>query len=67
MRIKRVTVDDLKVEVTYDHSQADRGQDRRNRRTLGADCPSSLRRAFVHYEEECEIGNLEVGERRTHD
>lgn len=70
MGVKRVTVDDLKVEVTYDLLQATAKQIEERIAEIGVQLgegwAESLRRAFVHYEEECEIGNLEVGEKRTH-
>lgn len=70
MGIKRVTVDELRVEITYDLLQATAEQIEARMAEigvqLGAGWAERLRRAFAHYEEECEIGNLEVGEKRTH-
>lgn len=71
MGIKSVLAEGDKIEIVYDLLQATAAQVEAKLTQagvqLGGQWPERLRRAFVHYEEECEIGNLEVHEgRHTH-
>lgn len=67
MGIKSVTAAGDCIEMTYDLLQATAEQiESRLEETgarLGEGWAERLCRAFVHYEEECEIGNLEVHEK----
>jgi YHS domain-containing protein len=67
MGIKAVSAAGDKIEITYDLLQATAEQIEFRLEEvgvrLGEGWPERLRRAFVHYEEECEIDNLEVHEK----
>lgn len=69
MGIKTVAAAGDRIEIVYDLLQATAEQIEAKLAQigvpLGAAWPERLRRAFVHYEEECEVGNLEVHE-NTH-
>jgi YHS domain-containing protein len=64
MGIQSVSVEGDSVAITYDLLQATAEQVEEKLAEigvrLGEGLAERLRRAFVHYEEECEIGNLEV-------
>lgn len=64
MGIQAVGIEGNSILVTYDLLQATAEQIEERLAEigvqLGEDWPECLRRAFVHYEEECEVGNLEV-------
>lgn len=64
MGIQAVSVEDDRVEITYDLLQATAEQIEEKLAEvgvqLGGGLAERLRRAFVHYEEECEAGNLEA-------
>jgi YHS domain-containing protein len=64
MGVKSVVIEGDKLDITYDLLQATTEQIEAQMIDigvrLGEDWAERLRRAFVHYEEECEIGNLEV-------
>lgn len=64
MGIKSVTADNDKIEITYDLLQATAEQIETKMAEIGAQLGEGwaerLRRAFVHYEEELEVGSLEV-------
>ena len=64
MGIKAVSVEGDSVLITYDLLQALAEQIEEKLVEvgiqLGGGLAERLRRAFVHYEEECEVGNLEV-------
>lgn len=68
MGIKSISVDGDKIEMTYDLLQATAGQIGAKMAEIGVQLGEGwterLRRAFVHYEEECEVGNLEVHRHR---
>lgn len=70
MGISRVTVEDDHLEIVYDLLQATAEQIELKLVELGArmgeNWAERLQRAFVHYEEECELGNLEAEERHHH-
>jgi YHS domain-containing protein len=65
--VVRVTVEGDHVEIVYDLSQATAEQIELKLVELGTRMGSGwaerLRRSFVHYEEECELGNMEADER----
>jgi len=67
MGINAITAAGDLIEITYDLLQATAEQIESRLEEvgirLGEGWAERLRRAFVHYEEECEIGNLEVHER----
>ena len=67
MGIKEVTVEDDKVEICYDLLEATAEQVEAQMVAVGVRMGEGwgerLRRAFVHYEEECELGNLEASDR----
>lgn len=67
MGIKAVTAAGDRIEMTYDLLQATAEQIESRLEEvgvrLGEGWAERLRRAFVHYEEECEIGSLEVHEK----
>lgn len=75
MGIQSVEVNGDYIEISYDLLQATAEQIEARLGEvgvrLGEGWAERLRRAFVHYEEECEIGNLEVHEKsgvhRHHD
>jgi hypothetical protein len=64
MGIKSVVIEGDRLDITYDLLQATTKQIEARMIgigvRLGEGWAERLRRAFVHYEEECEIGNLEV-------
>lgn len=64
MGIRSVTVEGDSVTITYDLLEAmlEQIEERLGEIgvQLGGGLGERLRRAFVHYEEECEVGNLEV-------
>ena len=64
MGVKAVEIEDDTVTLTYDLIQATADQlEARMEEVgakLGAGWAERLRRGFVHYMEECEVGNLEV-------
>ena len=64
MGIQSVSVEGDSVTITYDLLQATAEQIEEKLAEvgmqLGEGLAERLRRAFVHYEEECEVGNLEV-------
>ncbi len=64
MGIQSVSIDGDSVVITYDLLQATAEQVEEKLAEIGVKLGEGwterLRRAFVHYEEECEIGNLEV-------
>lgn len=64
MGIQSVSADGDSVAITYDLLQATAGQVEEKLAEIGVQLGEGLaerlRRAFVHYEEECEIGSLEV-------
>lgn len=68
MGILAVEVDGDGVSITYDLLQATAEQIEEKLAEigiqLGEGMAERMRRAFVHYEEECEVGNLEVQERK---
>lgn len=70
MGVRDVTVAGDAMEITYDLMQATVEQIEEKMAEvgvrLGEGWASRLRRAFVHYEEECELGNLEVQDRHFH-
>ncbi|MBI1424307.1 MAG: YHS domain-containing protein [Gammaproteobacteria bacterium] len=71
MGIQSVEVSGDCIEINYDLLQATAAQIEEKMAEigvqLGAGWTDRLRRAFVHYEEECEIGNLEVPpDKHTH-
>lgn len=71
MGVKAVEIpDDRTVVITYDLLQATADQlEAKMTETglkLGEDWAERLRRGFVHYMEECEVGNLEVHSRHRH-
>jgi len=67
MGIKAATASGDLIELTYDLLQATAEEIESKLEEvgvrLGEGWAERLRRAFVHYEEECEIGNLEVHEK----
>ena len=67
MGIKKISVDGDRVEITYDLLQATAKQIEARLVEIGAQLGESwadrLRLAFVHYEEECEMGNVEAEEK----
>lgn len=67
MGIKAVTTSGDRIEMTYDLLQATAEQIESRLEEVGARLGEGwaerLRRAFVHYEEECEVDNLEVHEK----
>lgn len=70
MGVKAVEIEDDTVTLTYDLIQATADQlEARMEEVgakLGAGWAERLRRGFVHYMEECEVGNLEVHSRHGH-
>jgi len=68
MGIKAVVMDGTRIEITYDLLQATSEQIEAKMAEIGVQLGENwaerLRRAFVHYEEECEVGNLEVHENK---
>lgn len=64
--VKKVFAEGDKVEITYDLLQVTAEQIAAKISEiclcLGDDWPERIRLAFVHYQEECEVGNLEVQE-----
>lgn len=70
MGIKSIEIEGSRVDITYDLLQATSEQIEARLigvgARLGEEWSDRLRRAFVHYEEECEVGNLEVDERHLH-
>lgn len=66
--IRKIAADGNQVEITYDLLQATAEQIEAKLAEIGVQLGEGwadrLHRAFVHYEEECEAGNLEVDERR---
>ncbi len=70
MGMKKVLAERDRVELTYDLLQVTAEQIEVKITEigirLGEDWPERLRLAFVHYQEECEVGNLEVQERHVH-
>jgi YHS domain-containing protein len=64
--VKKVLAEGDKVEITYDLLQVTTEQIEAKIaeicRCLGDDWAERIRFAFVHYQEECEVGNLEVQE-----
>lgn len=64
MGIKSVTVDDVKIEITYDLLQVTAEQIETKITEIGVQLgegwTEQLHRAFVHYEEELEVENLEA-------
>ena len=64
MGIQSVSIDGDSVVITYDLLQVSVEQVEEKLAEIGVQLGEGwterLRRAFVHYEEECEIGNLEV-------
>jgi YHS domain-containing protein len=70
MGIKAVAAEGVSVEITYDLLQATAGQIEARLTEIGVRLGDGwaerLRRAFIHYEEECEVENLEVQEKRCH-
>ncbi|MDX8386643.1 MAG: YHS domain-containing protein [Gallionella sp.] len=64
MGIQSITVEGDSVVIVYDLLQATAEQIEEKLAEigvqLGGGLGDSLRRAFVHYKEECEVGNLEV-------
>ena len=64
MGVKSVVIEKDKLDITYDLLQATTEQIEAQMIDigvrLGEGWAERLRRAFLHYEEECEIGNLEV-------
>ena len=69
MGIQSVAVNDDCIEICYDLLQATAAQIEEKIAEigvqLGAGWAERLRRAFVHYEEECEIGSLEVDPKKA--
>lgn len=65
MGIEALTIDGANIEVTYDLLQATAAQIEaalvQAGASLGDGWGEQLRRGFVHYTEECEIGQLQVG------
>jgi YHS domain-containing protein len=70
MGVKEITVADDKLEITYDLLQATEQQIEAKLAqagiALGDGWAETLRRAFVHYQEECEVDNLEWHPPRGH-
>jgi YHS domain-containing protein/copper chaperone CopZ len=71
MGVKSVTVSGDEIEITYDLLQATAEQIEAKLAEAGArigeEWPERLRLAFIHYTEECEIGNLaEEGVSHSH-
>ncbi|MEW5756317.1 MAG: YHS domain-containing protein [Pseudomonadota bacterium] len=70
MGIRDVTVAENTVEITYDLMQVTSEQIEAKLAQIGVHLGEGwaerLRRAFVHYEEECELGNLEVRDPHFH-
>jgi YHS domain-containing protein len=70
MGVKKVLAEGDRVEITYDLLQATVEQIEATIAEigigLGESWPERLRLAFVHYQEECEAGNLEVRESHVH-
>jgi len=70
MGVKAVEIEDDTVTLTYDLIQATADQLEAKMAEvgtkLGAGWAERLRRGFVHYMEECEVGNLEVHSRHGH-
>jgi YHS domain-containing protein len=70
MGVTEVSVDGDTVSITYDLLQATAEQLEARMAEIGLKIGGSwkekLRSAFVHYLEECEVDNLEVGHRRGH-
>ncbi|MEO8332547.1 MAG: YHS domain-containing protein [Gallionella sp.] len=68
MGIQSVSVEGDCVEITYDLLQATAEQIEEKLAEIGVQLGEGLaerlRRAFVHYEEECEAGNMEVHENK---
>ncbi|MBZ0105457.1 MAG: YHS domain-containing protein [Sulfuricella denitrificans] len=67
MGIKEVNVKSDMVEISYDLLEATAEQIEAQMIVIGVRIGKGwgerLRRAFVHYEEECELGNLEEGDK----
>lgn len=70
MGVKKVLAEGDRIELTYDLLQVTAEQIEAKIAEigihLGEGWPERLRLAFVHYQEECEVGNLEVQERHVH-
>lgn len=68
MGIQSISVEGDCVVIAYDLLQATVEQIEEKLAEIGvqigAGLAERLRRAFVHYEEECEVGNLEVHENK---
>jgi hypothetical protein len=64
MGIRSISIDGDSIVIAYDLLQATAEQVEERLAEigvrLGEGWTERLRRAFVHYEEECEVGNLEV-------
>jgi YHS domain-containing protein len=69
MGIKQVHAHGDRVEIVYDLLQATAGQIETRLGDIGLQLGEGwaerLKRAFIHYEEECEVENLEVKEKYT--
>jgi len=69
MGIQSVSIDGDSVVITYDLLQATAEQVEEKLAEIGLQLGEGwterLRRAFVHYEEECETGNLEVNQGKS--
>ncbi|MDX1250666.1 MAG: YHS domain-containing protein [Gammaproteobacteria bacterium] len=67
--IRNVDVQGERMEITYDLLEVSAEQIEKKLMEIGVKMgegwPERLRRAFVHYAEECELGNLEVGEKHV--
>ncbi|MFZ5593230.1 MAG: YHS domain-containing protein [Pseudomonadota bacterium] len=67
--VRNVDVQGERVEITYDLLEVSAEQIEKELMRIGVKLgegwPERLRRAFVHYAEECELGNLEVGEKHV--
>lgn len=70
MGIKAVSAEGVRIEIVYDLLQATAEQIEEKLAEIGVQLGGTwteqLRRAFVYYEEECELSNLEVRERHHH-
>ncbi|MBU1689154.1 MAG: YHS domain-containing protein [Gammaproteobacteria bacterium] len=70
MGVKKVLAEGDRVELTYDLLQVTVEQIEAKIAEigirLGEGWSERLRLAFIHYQEECEVGNLEVQERHVH-
>jgi len=68
--VTKVAVDDHQLEIVYDLAQATTEQIQLKLVEIGIQIGGGwekrLQRAFVHYEEECTLGNLESDERHHH-